>query len=395
MLKNSLWKWCTVAMIAVVVLGWGSQAYQSAWTTKIVAEGPDASRQRVITPDIAVVGSNVYISYVEDAAKTVWLVKGDRKVEVVKASGRVMNTTVAASESLVCVDWQQDDFGIYQRCANAADLAWLSDPVLVSAQGVVAGQHDLQGEWSGGFDNAMAKDGTAYMVWGENYDTLKAAKSTDGKTWAACGDIPNQPGDAVRYPTIYVDDQGTVWAGTAQANARPEIFVWMSTNGCADWKGPNNTSNNAGFSDAPGLARLGDKLYETNDDDTTNPNDADIHVNICAITGDGASGCETKVVLKGGGFPHIATDGKGLYVTSDNHAGGAYYGYSCDAGANWAQDDIPNSRPNTYGVRDPDFGITIARSRIAAADGKVYVAWATRQEGKSRIMLSTRAADCK
>lgn len=395
MSQSSWWKWCIVAAVTVIAIGWGSQAYQSAWTTKIVAEGPDASRQRVITPDIAVVGSNVYISYVEDAAKTVWLVKGDQKVEVFKGGGRALNTSVAASENRVCVAWQQDDFGIYQRCANAADLAWLSDPVLVSESGKVAGQHDLQGEWSGGFDNAMAQDGTAYAVWGENYDTLKAAKSTDGKTWAACGDIPNQPGDAVRYPTVYVDDQGTVWAGAAQANARPDILVWMSTDGCASWNGPTNTSNNAGFSDAPGLARLGNKLYETNDDDTTNPDDADIHVNICNITADGLSGCETKIVLKGGGFPHIATDGQGLYVNADNHAGGAYYGYSCDAGASWVQDDIPNSRPSAYGVRDPDFGITFARSRIAAAAGTVYVVWATRQEGKSRIMLSTRAADCK
>jgi hypothetical protein len=53
-------------------------------------------------------------------------------------------------------------------------------------------------------------------------------------------------------------------------------------------------------------------------------------------------------------------------------------------------DPIPGSSANIWATV-PDFGITVSRSRIAvSSDGKVYVVWIRLQDGKSRIMLSTR-----
>lgn len=399
MSKHALWKWFIALVVVGFVLSLNGQAYQSAWTSKIVAEGPDSSKKRVITPDIAVVEKNVYVAYIEDETSTVvLLVSNDgganfTKVEVAKPGKRVMSATVAASANRICVAWQDADFTIQSRCRSGAD--WLSDALQVSTSGATAGQHDFQGEWSGGLDNALAADGTAYTVWVENMETFKAAKSADGKAWAVCGDIPDQPGNATRYPTVYVDGKGTVWAGTATTDAKPEILVWMSADGCASWKGPTNVSNNSGFSDAPGLARIGDKLFEVNDDDTTNPNDADILLHTCDATAEGAANCkQAAILLKNGGFPHIATDGKGLYVTADNHqTKKPLYNYSCDAGVTWTPGEAPQTSGQVF-IRDPDFGVTYSRVRIAVGDD-VHLIWFDRAEGKSRIWIATRPKDCK
>jgi hypothetical protein len=100
------------------------------------------------------------------------------------------------------------------------------------------------------------------------------------------------------------------------------------------------------------------------------------------------------VVHKHGGFPHIATDGKGLYVTSTNE-NQVLFSYSCDAGGSWTAANIPN-KYNT-GFRDPDFGAALSRFRVATSAGSpnVYVAWFWRDEGKSNIMLASRPKDCK
>lgn len=401
-----------VTVLSVLVGTPGGKAQDSKWVAQMLAEGPDASGQRVITPDIATAGDNVYVSYISQSEKKVWLLisrakgaEGSWQREVVADPGaKVISSTVTAAAvsdgHIVCISWQQDDFGVYQRCAKitADAVEWLGDPALVSTEGEIAGQHDLNGDWGGNLDNTSWADGGSfiiYMTWAESYNTLKAAKSTDGVNWQACGDIPDQPGDSVRYPTIYADSTGTVWVATAQANSKPEILVWMSKDQCASWKGPTNTSSNGGFSDAPGIVRLKDKIYEVNDDDTTNPQDADIHLNICDVTDEGAANCQpNRVLLKNGGFPNIATDGKGLYVTADAHeTRRPFYIYSCDAGENWGRDDLPVTSGQVF-IRDADFGINYSRVRIAAGTENVYMVWFDRGDGKSRIWLGLRPKDC-
>jgi hypothetical protein len=97
-----------------------------------------------------------------------------------------------------------------------------------------------------------------------------------------------------------------------------------------------------------------------------------------------------SVVHKHGGFPHIATDGKGLYVTSTNE-NQVLFSYSCDAGGSWTAANIPN-KYNT-GFRDPDFGAVLSRFRITV-DHKVYVVWFWRDAGKSNIMLGILPKPC-
>jgi hypothetical protein len=200
----------------------------------------------------------------------------------------------------------------------------------------------------------------------------------------------------VRFPTIYVDAKGRVYAGATQT-AAPDVQAWVSYDGCATWVGPTNVTHNSGFSDAPEFAVIGDKFYSANDDTTTNPNNVDINFSECDVTADaGLANCTgTRGIIKDAAWARMKTDGTNLHVVGNNQGATGYvdYCFSDDGGATWKGEAIPNSKPNNFGVRDPDFGIVISRNNIAVGgDGKVYVVWNTRGDGKSKIMLSVRSA---
>jgi hypothetical protein len=423
---KSLWKWCTVGVITVTVLSVlvgtpGGKAQDSGWTTQVIAEGPDASKQRVITPDIDVVGDWVIVGYIDQATDTVMAaVSNDggqnfTKFEIAKPGKRVI--AISVGDVLLpdgtiknCFDWIQlgDVIEVWVVCllfkVEGGKVVGepLGDPVRLSPEGVPAGQHDLQGDWTGNLDGARWQDPADkskfvfYEVWSENYDTLKAAKSTDGINWTPCGDIPNQSGTDVRFPTIYVDAKGRVYAGATQT-AAPDVQAWVSYDGCATWVGPTNVTSNSGFSDAPEFAVIGDKFYSANDDTTTNPNNVDINFSECDVTADaGLANCTgTRGIIKDAAWARMKTDGTNLHVVGNNQGATGYvdYCFSDDGGATWKGEAIPNSKPNNFGVRDPDFGIVISRNNIAVGgDGKVYIVWNTRGDGRSKIMLSVRSA---
>lgn len=403
-----LWRWCIVIGLAVFSLSLVGQTQQSGWTTETLAEGPNISKQRVIHPDVAVVGDKAYVSYVDQATDTVWLVLvGGEKVAVATPGKRVSGATIAAGMSSVCVGWEQlGDKGpeVWQRCAHVKldekALEWLSDPVRLSTEGVPAGQHklrdNLQDNWAGNHDNAIAPDGTFYAVWSENYSILKAARSTDGVKWETCGDMTGQSGFDVRFPTIYVDGQGRVYAGAAQTTSTSDVQGWVSFDKCATWKGPTNITNNGGFSEAAEFAVIGDTFYSANDDSTANPDGFDLNVSVCDVTPNGLANCQgTRAIYKDAAWARLKADGANLHLVGSDQGATGYvsYCFSSDGGATWKGEAIPNSKPNNPAFRDPDFGIIIARNNIAlSSDGRVYVVWNTIVEGKSKIILSVRSA---
>lgn len=445
-MTNRHWRWGIVVACGLVWLGLGMSAQQqSAWTTQILAEGPDSSGKRLLDPDLDVdslfdndpTNDHIYVSYIDQDADIVWLLISRNgsagpfeKIEVanpgtpVKASSVTVDTfpTLSGGQivpgtaefSIVCVNWQQiGDAGseVRVRCARVTNqgVEWLSDSVRLSGEGLIGGQHDLQGEWSGGEDCWISsfpvlRKFRIYCVWGEDLQTLKVAVSTDGVNFAAAGELPNQSGSDLRYPTIYEypcvpSDPNNpicpVYVATSQATGAPDIQVWDSLDGGQTWRGPVNVTANGGFSDAPGIVRVGDKVYGVNDETETNPNNADINFWNCNVTNDGLVDCQgTRAIYKDGAFPQIDydPDDNTLHVTGENigDSGLVVYCYSQDGGATWLGDPIPNSKPNTVGVRDPDFGINVSRNRIRVDTPAVYIVWMTRQEGKSRIMLSSR-----
>ncbi len=400
---KSWWKWCTVTVAVALFAVWGSQAQDSGWNIQSVASGPDAGKQRVLEMDVAVGADGaVYVSYIDQAANAVKLIKmaGEAKQEAaLERENRVAGTSVAVSSDKVCVAWEElgDVHEIWGACWNTADLAAAGEPGRISTEGALAGQADGAGwgEFGLNFDNTFASDGTLYAVWSEEYSALKAGKYANG-AWSACGELPDST-EVIRYPTVYVDSAGGVWVASGDLSypPGPDVYVWYSTDQCANWTQRVNVTPTGLFSDGAGIVRLGDKIYEVNDDDAgADPGTADIHVNTCDVTAEGPANCVRNVVHKHGGFPHIATDGKGLYVTSTNE-NQVLFSYSCDAGGSWNPANIPNGY-NT-GFRDPDFGAALSRFRVATSAGSpnVYVAWFWRNEGQSNIMLASHPKPCQ
>jgi len=440
------WRWGIISVVALLLLGLGIDAQQpSAWQTQILAAGADATGRRLLDPDIDVdslydndpANDHIYVTYIDQEADTVRLlisrngsagpfdsfdVAGGATVKTTSVTvdtfpqldqeGKIVPGT--AEFTIVCVNWQQLGGAgpeVWVRCANvtATSVNWLSNPILLSTAGAIGGQHDLQGDWSGNEDCWISSFPTLrqfriYCVWAEDYDTLKVAVSTDGVTFTPAGDLPNQSGSDVRYPTIYEfpcapSDPNNpicpVYVATSQATNAPDIQVWESLDGGQTWRGPVNTTSNAGFSDAPGIVRVGTKIYGVNDETTTNPNNADINFWNCDVTDEGLANCQgTRAIYIDGAFPQIDydPDDNTLHVTAENIGGSGLvvYCYSADGGQTWLGDPIPNSNPNTVGVRHPDYGINVSRNRIRAATPAVYIVWMTRQQSQSRIMLSTR-----
>ncbi len=395
-------KWCSIAVIVALLAVWGSQAQD--WNIRSVAQGPDAAKKRVVEPDVAVApGGRVYVSYIDQQANAIKLLQvGGATAELVREN-RVVGTTVAATDTLVCVSWEElsDVHEVWQACWNA-DLSLVVEPWRLSTEGIIAGQANGAGweEFGVNFDNTFAPDGTLYAIWSEDYAKLVAGKYKDGAV-SACGEFPPVPiPDApIRYPTIYVDSAGGVWVASADVSypPGPNIWVWYSDDQCASWKGPVDVTPTGLYSDGAGIVRLGDKIYIVLDDDAgAAPQTADIHVYTCDATPAGVANCVRSVVYQRGGFPHIATDGKGLYVTSnDNDVREVQFAYSCDAGVSWTPAHIPNKW--NLGYRDPDFGAVLSRVRVATSAGSdsVYVVWFWRAEGRSNIMLASRPKPCQ
>lgn len=408
-------KWSSIVVIVALLVVWGSQA-QPAWNIQSVAQGPDTSKQRVAEPDVAVApNGTVYVSYIDQKANAVKLIKvGGATAELVRDTGRVIGTTVAATDNLVCVSWEElsDSSGVHevwQTCWNA-DLSPAGAPLRLSSEGVIAGQASGAGweEFGFNFDNTFAPDGTLYAVWTEDYSKLVAAKYAGGNV-QACGEFPALPiSDAPnRYPTVYVDKDGGVWVAVADVSypPGPNVWVYYSSDQCASWKGPVDMTPTGLYSDMGGIVRLGDKIYVVYDEDEgAAPGTADINVTTCAVAKDSEgkvigvdpATCVRGIVHRDGGFPHIATDGKGLYVASyDGNANAVRFSYSCNAGEQWNPLDIPNKWNSGY--RDPDFGAVLSRFRVATSAGSpnVYVVWFWRSEGKSNIMLGTLPKPCQ
>ncbi len=400
-------KWCSIVVIVALLAVWGSQA-QPAWNIQSVAQGPDTAKQRVVEPDVAVApNGTVYVSYIDQKTNAVKLIQlGGARAELVRETGRVIGTTVAATDSLVCVSWEElsDSSGVHevwQACWNA-DLSPAGEPLRLSTEGVIAGQANGAGweEFGFNFDNTFAPDGTLYAVWTEDYSKIVAAKYVGG-TVQACGEFPKLPIPEApnRYPTIYVDKDGGVWVAVGDVSypPGPNVWVYYSSDQCASWKGPVDMTPTGLYSDMGGIVRLGDKIYVVYDEDEgAAPGTADINVTSCGVTPDGPANCVRGIVHREGGFPHIATDGKGLYVASqDSNANVVRFSYSCNAGEKWNPLDIPNKWNSGY--RDPDFGAVLSRIKVATSAGSpnVYVVWFWRSEGKSNIMLGTLPKPCQ
>ncbi|MFN4218344.1 MAG: sialidase family protein [Candidatus Bipolaricaulia bacterium] len=276
------------------------------------------------------------------------------------------------------------------------------------------GTGDYVGQWDLGINphSQCATNGfpLIWAVWSEDYTKLLYSRSTNGQSWEPAQAFKNKDGQEVfpdsytRFPSAYADKDGVMYAAVAQAIRPPDVFVSASTDCGQTWGELANLSQNSGFSDGPFVAVTADgAIHTVNDDDTTNPDNADIHHNRCtregnAITCAGGS----QPIAKDGGFPYIATDGKqALYVSYSSHPGGKLGGVgfvcSTDGGQTWsASEEIPNSTIGSPTIRFTDLGALHWQEKIAVnTQNMLYLVWVQWIRGQAiKLQLSKRTPAC-
>jgi len=428
MASKSVWKWATLAIVVALVLAYGNQAQQSAWTTVELQKAGFAAGDFVLNPDMAVDSRNpddpnddhIYVTKVR------WSAEGWKVVLMVsKNSGQSWEefevkscTTPCVQPAVdvdsfpefdkVCVAWMDQTPGnldIFARCATVKDGAkaqveWQSEPKNVSNSFGTSGQIRLQRNWDGNMDLALNSHQKcltnghplAIAVWTENLNTLVHSLSKDGITWSAPAPLPQASPPQVRYPNAYVDSDGNLWVAANQTAQNSDVYVTKSEDCGQTWSNPVNATSNDGFSDAPGIVRVGNTVYIVNDDTTNNPENADVNMAVSKDGGQTWTG--TNSIATDGAFPDISTDGTNLYVVFNSIPGGnsAAVGFICstDGGATWKRDDIPDSAPNTLGIGLAT-GINISDNVIIVDRQNVYVAWLKWEENVStRVMFSKR-----
>ncbi len=296
----------------------------------------------------------------------------------------------------------------------AAELTNLSNTPDTNSGMHDIGTGDYVGQWDLGINphSQCATNGfpLVWAVWSEDYTELLYSRSTDGKGWEPAQPFKNAGGQEIvpdsytRFPSTYADKDGVMYAATTQAFRPPDVFMTASTDCGQTWGELANLSQNSGFSDGPFVAVTEDgAIHTVNDDDTTNPDGADIHYNRCTREGNAitcASG--SKLIAKDGGFPYIATDGKqALYVSYASHPGGKLGGVgflcSADGGASWsASEEIPNSTIGSPTIRFTDLGALHWQEKLAVnAQKALYLVWVQWIRGQAiKLQLSKRTPAC-
>ncbi len=301
-----------------------------------------------------------------------------------------------------------------------AIIPFAADPANISnTPDTNSGIHDIgTGDYLGSWDlgiNSHAQCATngfplIWALWAEDYSNLVYSRSTDGQSWEGPRAFQNAegqqvfPNDYTRFPSTYADKDGVMYAATAQAIRPPDVFVSASTDCGQTWGELANLSQNSGFSDGPFVAVTEDGgIHTVNDDDTTNPDNADIHYNRCTREGNTVTCAEgSKPIAKDGGFPHIATDGKqALYVAYSSSPGGrsAGVGFLCstDGGTTWsASEEIPDSALGAPTIRFSDLGALHWQEKIAVnAQNTLYLVWVQWIRGQAiKLQLSKRTPAC-
>lgn len=276
------------------------------------------------------------------------------------------------------------------------------------------GTGDYVGQWDLGINphSQCATNGfpLVWAVWSEDYTQLLYSRSLDGKSWEPARAFQREDGQEVfpdsytRFPSTYVDKDGVMYAAVAQAIRPPDVFVSASTDCGQTWGELANLSQNSGFSDGPFVVVTEDgAIHTVNDDDTTNPDNADIHYNRCTRQGNAVT-CAggSRPIAKDGGFPYIATDGKqALYVAYSSSPGGrsAGVGFLCstDGGATWStSEEIPNSTLGAPTIRFTDLGALHWQEKIAVnAQNTLYLIWVQWIRGQAiKLQLSKRTPAC-
>ena len=222
-------------------------------------------------PQIAVVGSNVYIVWRDSSAgKNDILFRASTDggaswstAKNLSKDGGSWNPQLAVSGSNVYIVWRDNALG-------SNDVFFM----VSTDDGTTFGEKKNLSNDGGSRNPQLAVSGSnVYIVWrdssaGKN-DILFRASTDNGATWSGKKNLSKNAGDSI-FPQIVVSGSNKVyiaWVDDSPGNW--DVFFRASTDGGASWIAKKNLSNNAGNSDNLQIAVAGSgNVYGTWVDDT-------------------------------------------------------------------------------------------------------------------------------
>ena len=334
------------------------------------------------TPQMAVSGSNVYIAWTQsssDGTLTDVFFRGSTdngatwgpKIKLSNTGTLFIFATfdIAAHGSNVYVTWEDDaSADVFLRRSADNGATWKAI-------------RNMSNNAGDSFDPQVAASGSnVYAVWYDktpgNYEIFLQRSTDSGATWKAAKNLSNNGGAssdpkiAVSGSTVYV-----VWSDDTPSS---DILFRSSADNGASWNPASNLSSNPTSSKGPQIAVSGSSVYVV----WTQRISADeFAVFFRGSTNNGGTwGAKIKLSSSGGNVgsvPDVAAVGSNVYVSwGDDTIGDVLFRRSTDSGATWKS--IINVSNNTGNSVNP---------QVAALAANVYIVWSDRMAGVGDILL--------
>lgn len=373
-------------------------------------------------PDVAVVGTNVYVTWMDyrdggmdirfnrstDGGRT-WL-SSDPRLDVGSAPGAAWSADprIAVDGSNVVVVWQDfrngpfpHDAGIYANRSTDGGITWLPVDVRVDSggvPGVVALNHEVR-----------AVGGTVFVTWEDQRDGSRDVyfdRSLDGgATWSPTDarlDVGDAPGSANSiFPQLAVSntDVHVVWADFRNNQFTADIYYNRSLDSGTTWlpaaaRIDSSTTITFGGSSSPRIAASGSSVYVLYNDNRNDPGltpvSRDVYFNRSLDRG--ATWLPADVRLNTSGpagtffteFPDLCAAGNAVFAvwTDRRSPRTVAFNRSLDGGATWLLTDVAISDPQV-----PFANVDVPR--IACSGPLLLATWADNRAGEFDVFYNT------
>lgn len=335
------------------------------------------------TPQIAVSGSNVYIAWTQsssDGTLTDVFFRGSTdngatwgpKIKLSNTGTLFIFATfdIAAHGSNVYITWEDDaSADVFLRRSVDSGATWKAI-------------RNMSNNAGDSFDPQVAASGSnVHVVWYDNTpgkSEILLARSTDnGATWKAIKNVSNNAGDSAG-PQITVSGSNVYVTWTDWTPGASDILFRGSADNGATWQPSVNLSSNPTSSSSPQIAVSGSNVHVV----WTQRITADeFGVLFRGSTNNGGTwGAKIKLSSSGGNVgsvPDVAAVGSNVYVSwGDDTIGDVLFRRSTDSGATWKS--ILNISNNTGNSVNP---------QVAALGANVYIVWSDRTAGVGDILF--------
>ncbi len=294
------------------------------------------------SPQIAVSGSNVYITWDDDGISDIFLRRSTDNGATWKAIVRISNTAglsaapqIAVSGSNVYVTWSDNcarappfvcrdaNFDILLRRSTDNGVTWKA---VVNLSNNPVGSVSPQIETSGS---------NVYVTWQDytynrNAEIVLKRSTDNGATWKVLKDLSSSQGDSFS-PQIETSGSNVyvTWYDEITTDGKYEVLFRRSTDNGATWKAVVNLSNNAGISEHPRIAVSGSNVFVVWQDNACPPIKCIVQHDIFMrrSTNNGATMQPLVQISSNAGFSfssQVTAIGSDVYISWVDSTPGAY-----------------------------------------------------------------------